>query len=93
MTGYWSALLALALPLIHRCAAAAGLPKTVVRKLYHLLAAAIFLPGLVFAEPGLVAVAAAAVFAVLVVLELVRVGRVPPLGEATCHLLIIDRSI
>jgi len=82
MTGYWSALLALALPLIHRCAAAAGLPKTVVRKLYHLLAAAIFLPGLVFAEPGLVAVAAAAVFAVLVVLELLRVGRVPPLGEA-----------
>ena len=80
LTGYWAALLCVCVPLIWRVAEDARAPKIAVRKLYHLLAAAIFAPGVVVDAP-LLAVAAAVAFAALVALEVIRIGRIPPLGE------------
>ncbi|XP_048583483.1 dolichol kinase isoform X2 [Nematostella vectensis] len=55
-------------------------PRTVVRKYFHLLSIAIFLPGVIW-EPSLTHIASGAAFAAFVFLEFVRMARVPPLGD------------
>uniref|UniRef100_A0A061SJN7 dolichol kinase n=1 Tax=Tetraselmis sp. GSL018 TaxID=582737 RepID=A0A061SJN7_9CHLO len=77
---YWAALLAASLPAIRHQAGAGRLPPIIVRKLYHLLAAAIFLPGALL-ERDLLSAAAAVACCALVALEVVRIGRLPPIGE------------
>lgn len=80
LMGYWVALLALVVPLIHWVSAAHAMPTILVRKGYHLLAMGLFLPALLW-EPQLLALSLAIALALLVVLEVVRIGDVPHIGE------------
>ena len=50
------------------------------RKGYHLLALGLFLPALLW-EPQLLSISLAIAFALLVVLEILRLGGVPRIGE------------
>lgn len=52
------------------------------RKGYHLLALGLFLPALLW-EPQLLSISLAIAFALLVVLEIVRLGGVPYVGKLT----------
>ena len=88
LMGYWVALLALVVPLIHWVSAAHAMPTILVRKGYHLLALGLFLPALLW-EPQLLALSLAIALALLVVLEVVRLGDVPYIGE-TLHLPCTD---
>jgi dolichol kinase len=75
----WSAALALGLPLLHAAAAARAAPTILLRKGYHVLALAMFAPA-ALAEPGLLAVGAAAAAAGLAAAEVLRGARVPVVG-------------
>lgn len=77
---YWVLLLAAMLPLIHWISAASAMPTILVRKGYHLLALGLFLPALLW-EPQLLAVSLAVALALLVVLEILRLGQVPYVGK------------
>lgn len=79
---YWLLLLACVLPLIHWISAAHAMPTILVRKGYHLLAVGLFLPALLW-EPQLLAVSLAIALALLVVLEVLRLGQVPYLGGSS----------
>lgn len=57
------------------------LPNILLRKYYHFLAVLLFLPG-VLLEPGFVALAMSVALAVFLLVEYVRVARLPPVGEA-----------
>ncbi len=85
LLAYWVVLLALVVPLIHWVSAAHAVPTILVRKCYHLLALGLFLPALLW-EPQLLAVSLAIALALLVVLEIVRIGGIPYIGEVaiTC---------
>jgi dolichol kinase len=73
---YWAALLGFSLPAMWLASRSIAVSVVLLRKGYHILAAALFLPAL-FLEPQLLGVALAVAFAVLVVVEVVRLGRVP----------------
>ena len=77
---YWLLLLAAMLPLIHWISAASAMPTILVRKGYHLLALGLFLPALLW-EPQLLAVSLAVALALLVVLEILRLGHMPYVGK------------
>mmetsp|Transcript_15123 Transcript_15123/g.42381 ORF Transcript_15123/g.42381 Transcript_15123/m.42381 type:complete len:354 (+) Transcript_15123:76-1137(+) len=77
---FWVLILSVSVMAIAKAASHTELPNIVVRKLYHILAVAIFLPGLLF-EQHLLAVASAIAFAAIAALELIRIGRIPPLGS------------
>lgn len=57
-----------------------ALPNILVRKYYHFLAVLMFLPA-VLIEPGLVALSFAVALSVFVLMEYIRVARLPPFGE------------
>ena len=81
LLAYWLVLLALVIPLIHWVSAAHAVPTILVRKGYHLLALGLFLPALLW-EPQLLAVSLAIALALLVVLEIVRLGDIPHVGKS-----------
>ena len=81
---YWVLLLAVMLPLIHWVSTAHAMPTILVRKGYHLLALGLFLPALLW-EPQLLAVSLAIALALLVALEILRLGQVPYIGELLQH--------
>lgn len=81
MIAYWLASLCVSIPLIRQVARNGSTPTIVVRKLYHVLAMAIFVPGVMF-EQLLLAMAAAIAVAALAAIELIRIGRIPPFGES-----------
>jgi hypothetical protein len=76
---YWISLLCISVPMIWQIGGDTRVPNITVRKMYHVLAGAIFAPGIVVDTP-LLAVAAAIAFAALVAVEIVRIGRIPPVG-------------
>ena len=84
LMAYWVLSLALVIPLIHWVSAAHAMPTILVRKGYHLLALGLFLPALLW-EPQLLAVSLAIALALLVVLEVMRLGEIPCIGAQ--HLL------
>ncbi|XP_075224704.1 dolichol kinase isoform X3 [Lycorma delicatula] len=53
--------------------------STVVRKIFHILAVAVFVPGLIF-RPCLLYLASGICFALFVALELLRLLKMPPIG-------------
>ena len=83
---YWALLLAASLPLIHWVSAAHAMPTILVRKGYHLLALALFAPALIL-EPQLLAVSLAVAVALLVAVEVVRLGQVPFVGGCEAHVV------
>lgn len=84
---YWAVLLAASLPLIHWVSAAHAMPTILVRKGYHLLALALFGPVLIL-EPQLLAVSLAVALALLVAVEVVRLGLVPFVGGLQLRSLV-----
>lgn len=56
------------------------LPNIVVRKMYHALAVAMFLPGMLY-EPAFLSLAFCVAFAALVLVEYVRLGLIWPFGR------------
>ena len=83
LLAYWIAALAVGLPLIHWVAANLAWPLIITRKLYHLLALAMFAPAVLLA-PDFMRLSFGLALAVLLVVEYVRIARVPPLGR-TAH--------
>lgn len=79
LLAYWTTLLAIVVPLIHWVARHCCLPVILVRKGYHLLAAALFVPALLTA-PQLLALAMSIALALMAVLEVVRLAQLPVLG-------------
>ncbi|GBG28068.1 Dolichol kinase [Hondaea fermentalgiana] len=76
---YWIAVLGLGLPVIHLIASRAGWPLIITRKLYHILALAIFAPPMV-AVPAFLALSFGIAVALLLFIEVVRICRIPPFG-------------
>ncbi|GFH12837.1 dolichol kinase [Haematococcus lacustris] len=77
---YWALTIATALVVQHRLVATnnrRGPPLTVVRKGYHILALALFIPAMAW-DPSMLAVSLAVAFALLLALEAVRSTRVVP---------------
>ncbi|KAL6752989.1 hypothetical protein V8C86DRAFT_528157 [Haematococcus lacustris] len=77
---YWALTIATALVVQHWLVAAKnrrGPPLTVVRKGYHILALALFIPAMAW-DPSMLAVSLAVAFALLLALETVRSTRVVP---------------
>ena len=80
VVGGWTLLLTISLPLMlllarsHRCS------NIILRKGYHVLAVALFLPALL-RQPQLLGVALAVAFAVLVAVEVVRCGTIPGVSD------------
>ena len=79
LAAYWLLLLAGALPAIAHVQQRQTLAGIIVRKLYHFLAVALFLPALA-ADPSFLLISLAIALAALLLLEAIRVGRIPPLG-------------
>ncbi|CAK0785366.1 hypothetical protein CVIRNUC_008574 [Coccomyxa viridis] len=79
LLGYWVALLAAALPLMDWVSRRRKVPTIIVRKGYHILALGLFTPALLV-DPQLLAMSMAIAAALLVVVEVVRMGNVPYLG-------------
>ncbi|BDA46982.1 probable dolichol kinase at C-terminar half [Coccomyxa sp. Obi] len=77
LLGYWALLLAGALPFMDWVSS--RVPTIIVRKGYHILAMALFTPALLL-EPQLLSISLAIAAALLVVVEVLRVGNVPILG-------------
>ncbi|KAK9795962.1 hypothetical protein WJX73_008372 [Symbiochloris irregularis] len=75
----WVAMLAVALPLMDRLARSQQVPTIIVRKGYHILALALFLPALLL-EPQLLALSLGIAAAALAAAEILRVGRFPLIG-------------
>ena len=57
-----------------------GTPNIIVRKIFHILAVAIFIPG-IFYDPALLHVCSAVATSLFLFVEFVRFGRVKPFGE------------
>ena len=57
------------------------IPNIVVRKYYHFLAVLLFLPAILL-EPGLVALSFAVALSIFLLLEYIRLARLPPFGSA-----------
>jgi dolichol kinase len=58
-------------------------PNIIVRKYYHFLAVLLFVPAILL-EPGLVALSYAVALALFILMEYIRLARMPPFGE-TMH--------
>ncbi|GBF96026.1 hypothetical protein Rsub_08841 [Raphidocelis subcapitata] len=78
---YWMGVLGSSLPLMHVAAARRAAPQIILRKGYHLIAVALFLPAFFWDTP-LLAAALAIAFAVLGAAEAARVTRLPLVGAA-----------
>ena len=77
---YWLLCLAVLLPLSPR-PSSSRLPKTVMRKYYHLLALLLFLPSTLL-DAAFTSVAVAAAFALFLLLEYCRLQQMTPLSSA-----------
>eukprot|EP00899_Mesostigma_viride_P026021 jgi/Mesvir1/6603/Mv25142-RA.5 len=81
LVAYWLALLCVGLPLLGLCHTR-GLGSTIIlRKGFHLLASAIWVPGILW-QPDLIRLASMVALAGFVLVEILRAGNVPPLGGA-----------
>jgi dolichol kinase len=65
-------------------------PKIILRKGYHLIAAALFLPAF-FWDPALLSASLAIAFAALVAAEVARVMRAPLVGRAIQEFMQVRR--
>lgn len=81
LTFYWILCSILAVIAINQRSADETKASTTVRKVFHLLAVAVFLPGLLY-ECTLLYLASAVVFGIFAFLELMRILKIPPIGEA-----------
>ncbi|GAQ84401.1 phosphatidate cytidyltransferase [Klebsormidium nitens] len=77
---YWLLLLLAALAAVPRLAALPALPAILVRKAYHVLAVAMFTPALLH-QPLFLRLAFGGALVCFVLLEIIRVHRIPPLAE------------
>lgn len=77
---YWLALLLLVLFVFDLPSWSARYPLIIVRKFYHMLAFAMFCPGLIFA-PEFLALSYAVALSALLAVEWIRFGNIPPFGE------------
>lgn len=80
LVAYWVVLLGAAVPLMHWTAHHCHVPVILVRKGYHLLAVALFVPALLVA-PQLLALAMGIALALMLVLEVVRLAELPFVGR------------
>jgi dolichol kinase len=71
----WIVLLALTLPSMRLLSRTGRFPNIILRKGYHILAVALFLPAL-FSQPQLLGIALAGAFAVLAAVEVLRTGNI-----------------
>jgi len=71
----WAVLLVVTLPSMLLLSRSGRIPNIIVRKGYHILAVALFLPAL-FTQPQLLGIALACAFAVLVAVEVIRTGNI-----------------
>ncbi len=72
----WIALLAVSLPSMLLLSRSGRIPNIILRKGYHILAVALFLPALL-TQPQLLGIALACAFAALAVVEVLRTGSIP----------------
>ncbi|KAI7845351.1 hypothetical protein COHA_001058 [Chlorella ohadii] len=79
--GWWAGALGAALPIMGWLSGSGRMRGILVRKGYHLLAVALFLPALL-AEPQLLGVALAAAWAVLLAVEAARLSGLPGISPA-----------
>jgi dolichol kinase len=71
----WVVLLAVTLPIMLLISRSGRIPNILLRKGYHILAVSLFLPAL-FSQPQLLGIALAGAFAVLAVVEVLRIGNI-----------------
>lgn len=76
---FWVTTLALSLPAMKILSSSANVRKIIIRKGYHALAVALFLPALM-TQPGMLSVALAGAFAVLVAVEILRLANIPKIS-------------
>ncbi|XP_066271465.1 dolichol kinase-like [Branchiostoma lanceolatum] len=83
LIGYWSVMTLVAIATVAKQNSTnpGGAGSTIVRKYFHLIAIAVFLPGLK-QNPQLLYIASAAALGTFVLLEYVRMDRIQPLGES-----------
>jgi dolichol kinase len=81
LLGYWAVLLMCGIVGIGAPGKHSVLPQIVHRKLFHVLALALFLPGLFFGI-DFMRLSFAVALALLLLVEALRLGRVPPFGVA-----------
>ena len=81
LLGYWAVLLICGVVGIGAPGERSVLPQIVHRKLFHVLALALFLPGL-FLGVDFMRLSFAVAMALLLLVEAMRLGRVPPFGVA-----------
>lgn len=67
-------------------------PHMTCRKGYHLLALGLFLPALLW-EPQLLSISLAVAFALLVVLEIIRLGDIPYVGKLLPMVTLLMQTI
>jgi dolichol kinase len=68
-------------PVAANVASSRGVPNIVLRKYYHLLAVALFVPSILL-EPGLVSLSFAVALSLFVLMEYIRLARLPPFGAS-----------
>ena len=88
LVGVWTVLVGVALPCMRQLSSHNVVPHIVLRKGYHLLALALFIPALRW-EPTLLQLAFAAAFALLAAAELLRVLDVPSIS---CRISVFMHS-
>lgn len=76
----WAVLLAVTLPSMLLLSRSGRIPNIILRKGYHVLAVALFLPALL-TQPQLLGIALACAFAVLVAVEVLRTGNIPGVSQ------------
>lgn len=76
---YWLTTALLPLPLLQRAAAAGVVPQIILRKAYHLMAVAMFVPAMLL-QPGFLRLAFGVALCAFLFLEVLRVCHVAPLG-------------
>mmetsp|Transcript_16323 Transcript_16323/g.28179 ORF Transcript_16323/g.28179 Transcript_16323/m.28179 type:complete len:571 (-) Transcript_16323:2328-4040(-) len=77
---FWGVALLVGLPIIHYIAANTTWPLIITRKLYHLLALILFGPAFIL-TPDFLGLSFAIACALLLVVEYIRICRVPPFGD------------
>lgn len=80
LCGYWLLVMLVPLRALRRMASERRVAHILVRKYYHLMATAMFVPALIL-QAGFLRLAFGVALAAFLVLELLRVGRVPPFGR------------
>eukprot|EP00058_Branchiostoma_floridae_P004054 XP_002589542.1 hypothetical protein BRAFLDRAFT_97040 [Branchiostoma floridae] len=83
LIGYWSVMTLVAIATVARQNRTnpAGAGSTIVRKYFHLIAIAVFLPGLM-RNPQLLYIGSVAALGAFILLEYVRMYRIQPFGES-----------